>query len=136
MSTPPKGRADYLELGDWNALCYECGAKFKASDLIRHWQGYYVCRQHWEPRHPQDFARGVQDVQTPSWTQPVPADQFVVTCTLEGMSAIPYLAMPGCMIPGRLFTPTGAPYSFCPINSNQCRADVAAADCAIVGDVS
>lgn len=77
MSTPAKGKADYLDLGNWNGVCYECGRKFKASELKRHWQGYYVCPEHWEARQPQDFVRGVQDVQTPQWTQPMPADTFI-----------------------------------------------------------
>jgi len=77
MTTPPKGRADYLALGDWNVVCYQCGRKRKASYMRRHWQGYYVCPEHWEVRHPQDFVRGVADVQTPPWTQPMPPDEFV-----------------------------------------------------------
>lgn len=77
MSGPRKGKADYLQLGDWNAVCYQCGRKFKASELRRHWQGYYVCDKHWEARHPQDFVRGVQDIQTPPWAQPMPGDTFV-----------------------------------------------------------
>lgn len=72
-----KGNYDYLALGDWNAVCYECGRKRKASGLLRHWQGYYVCPEHWEPRQPQDFVRGTADYQTPPWTQPMPADVFV-----------------------------------------------------------
>lgn len=72
-----KGNHDYLALGDWNAVCYECGRKRKASELLRHWQGYYVCADHWEPRQPQDFVRGTQDIQTPPWVQPMPAPVFV-----------------------------------------------------------
>lgn len=77
MSYPAKGKADYLELGTYNASCYQCGRKFKANMLVRNWQGYYVCPPHNEPRQPQDFVRGVQDIQTPPWTQPMPPDQFV-----------------------------------------------------------
>lgn len=82
------GRADYLALGDWNAVCYECGRKRKASTLRKHWQGYYVCPEHWEPRQPQDFVRAQADIQTPPWTQPMPANVFVsgdnlVTETIE-----------------------------------------------------
>ena len=77
MSGYRKGKADYLQLGDWNAVCYQCGAKFKASELRRHWQGYYVCDKHWEARHPQDFVRGVQDIQTPPWAQPAPGNLFI-----------------------------------------------------------
>jgi len=93
------GRADYLELGDWNAVCYECGRKRKASTLKRHWQGYWVCAQHWEPRQTQDFVRAVPDIQTPPWTQP-PSDIFIDQCTPNGRSAIPHEAIPHCAIPG------------------------------------
>lgn len=73
MPFPGKGRADYYAPGDWNAECYECGRKRKASTLLKHWQGYYVCPEHWEIRQPQDFVRSIPDVQTPPWTQPMPA---------------------------------------------------------------
>lgn len=70
-------RNDYFAPGDWNVICAECGKKRKASELKRHWQGYYVCPEHWEPRQPQDFVRSVPDVQTPPWAQPRPADAFL-----------------------------------------------------------
>ena len=92
-------KADYLALGDWNAVCFECGHKFKASQLRRHWQGYYVCEKHWEPRQPQDFVRAVSDVQTPPWAQPAPADSFVQVCTPNDLSAIPRRAVPACAKP-------------------------------------
>jgi len=95
------GRADYLALGDWNAICYECGRKFKASMLKKHWQGYWVCPEHWEPRQPQDFVRAIPDIQTPPWTQPV-SEIFGALCTPQGSSAVPGEAQPGCMIPGYL----------------------------------
>ena len=95
------GRADYYSEGDWNTVCYECGHKRKASSLKRHWQGYYVCPEHWEARHPQDFVKGVVDIQTPPWSQPQPADVFVKSCDLNTMSAIPGRAGPGCLTPSR-----------------------------------
>lgn len=73
------GRADFFEDGGWNCVCYQCGRKRKASMMKRHWQGYWVCPEHWEPRQPQDFVRSVPDVQTPPWAQPMPADIFVPT---------------------------------------------------------
>lgn len=92
---------DRFVLGDWNAVCFECGRKFKASQLKRHWQGYYVCPAHWEPRHPQDFTRGVQDIQTPSWTQPMPADRFVaVDNVIQQSGAIAGVAVAGRAIAG------------------------------------
>ena len=64
------GKADYLAEGDWNATCYLCGRKAKASDLVRHWQGFY-CHP-WHPgiaRHPQDFVRAVPENQAAPWIQ-------------------------------------------------------------------
>lgn len=62
--------ADFLRLGDWNAVCSMCNGKFKASELKKHWQGMYRCVKCWEPRHPQDFVRSVPDNPTPPWVQP------------------------------------------------------------------
>jgi len=98
MASPyGKGRADFLSLGDWNTVCYECGRKRKASTLRRHWQGYYVCPEHWEPRHPQDFVRGIQDIQTPPWTQPMPAWTFIPlnVCTVATKTQAGFITV-GC----------------------------------------
>lgn len=98
MSQPVKGKADFLDLGNWNAVCYQCGRKRKASTLLRYWQGYYVCPEHWEIRQPQDFVRPVADVQTPPWTQPMPAGIFVYVCDPEGQTGIVGYATVGCAI--------------------------------------
>lgn len=57
-------------LGDWNAACFECGREKKASELVKHWQGYWVCPEHWEPRHPQDFVGKVPPSEPVPWSQP------------------------------------------------------------------
>jgi len=74
------GRADYLKLGDWNAICDRCGFKYKASQLKAEWTGLRVCSQCWERRHPQDYVRGVYDKQAPPWTRPETLEE---TLTLE-----------------------------------------------------
>jgi hypothetical protein len=102
------GRADYFELGDWNAMCYQCGRKRKASTLVRHWQGHYVCPEHWEPRQTQDFVRNVPDNQTPPWAQPIVTTTYAASCFPNGRTAIPGYAIPGCVMPNYtdpLFTP-------------------------------
>lgn len=88
--------------GDWLAVCYECGRKRQASHLRKHWQGYFVCPEHWETRQPQDFVRATPDIQTPPWTQPMPADTFVAFCGPDDQTAIPGLATPGCVKPSYL----------------------------------
>lgn len=79
------GRADFLALGDWNVVCFQCGFKRKASTMERNWQGYYVCPEHNEPRQPQDFARGVPDNQIPPWVQPAPSVIYTYTNILLGL---------------------------------------------------
>ncbi len=98
MSNPIQGRSDHLILGDWNVVCYQCARKRKASVMMRHWQGYYVCPEHWEARQPQDFVRTPPDVQTPPWTQPMPAGIFVGVCDPEGVTAIVEYAVVDCVI--------------------------------------
>lgn len=75
------GRADFLRLGDYNAVCYQCGFKRKGSYLVRNWQGYFVCPEHNEPRHPQDFVKAVPDMQTVPWAQRTPAPTYSYTQT-------------------------------------------------------
>jgi hypothetical protein len=96
------GRADFYREGDWNAVCYQCGRKFKASTMRRQWQGYWVCSEHWEPRQPQDFVRAIPDNPTPPWVQPQPVDTFGRMCSPNGVSAVPGSMIPGCIIPGYL----------------------------------
>ena len=59
-----------LVLGDYNAACFECGRQHKASMLLKHWKGYYVCPEHWEPRQPQDYVGKVPGTEPVPWSQP------------------------------------------------------------------
>lgn len=90
--------------GDWLATCFQCGRRVLASTLRKHWQGYWVCPEHWEERHPQDFVRGVQDIQTVPWSQPQwQNDIDIHICDINGRSAMPGRGMPGCLMPGNSF---------------------------------
>ena len=93
------GKADFLRLGDYNAQCYRCGMKRKASEMKKQWQGYYVCPEHWEQRQPQDFVKAIPDEVAVPWSQPLPGDTFVYVCDPNGQTAIPARAIPGCVIP-------------------------------------
>lgn len=62
--------ADYFEPGDYNFRCDVCGHKRKASQSRLRWDKARVCKECWEPRHPQDFVRGVPDDQSVPWTRP------------------------------------------------------------------
>ena len=64
--------------GSWNALCDVCGFKFKARDLKKRWDGAYVCKDDWEPRHPSDLYRPpIEDPSVP-WTRPDPDTSDII----------------------------------------------------------
>lgn len=93
-------RPDRWDGGDWNAQCFRCGRKRKASELRRYWEGFWVCPEHWEERQPQDFVKGVPDNTSVPWSQPA-ATQYIgpPICTPAGRTATPGLMIPGCTIP-------------------------------------
>ena len=97
-----KGHADYYAQGDWNAVCYTCGGKFKATELRKQWQGYFTCKDCWEPRHPQDFVKGVADNMAVPWAQPTPAYTFTTFGTLQAASAWADLAVADYSVCDRL----------------------------------
>lgn len=56
--------------GDYNAICDRCGFKVKASTLKKTWDGFMVCPEDWEPRHPLDFAKGPRPERVLPFTRP------------------------------------------------------------------
>lgn len=71
------GASDYWKPGSYNAICYRCGQKYKASQLKREWEGFMVCPRCFEQRNAQDFLRPMKDQQAVPWSQPQPPDSFV-----------------------------------------------------------
>jgi hypothetical protein len=65
--------------GAWNVICDRCGFKFKNFQCKMEWTGFFVCEKCWEPRHPQEFLRGVTDNQSVPISRPEPTDVFVDT---------------------------------------------------------
>lgn len=62
--------------GDWNFICDSCGQKKKASVGKLRWDGFRVCPDCFEMRHPQDFLRARVDNQSVPWSRPK-ADVFL-----------------------------------------------------------
>jgi hypothetical protein len=73
------GRADHWVGHTNNVICDRCGFKFKAGELRRTWDGLWVCREDWEPRHPQDYVKGVRDIQKPVLSRPEAPDIFTAS---------------------------------------------------------
>lgn len=56
---------------DYWMICDRCGKRYRRSDMREEWTGLWVCtRGCWEPRHPQDFVEGVEDIQTVPVSRP------------------------------------------------------------------
>lgn len=73
------GRADFYRHGDFNRICDRCGFKYKASRTRKEWNGLIVCDKCYEPRHPQDFVKGVKDRQAARDPRPELGDVFLTT---------------------------------------------------------
>lgn len=87
--------------GQWNAICDVCGFKKKAEDLRLRWDGFWVCPEDWEPRHPQDFLRTPKDDQSVAWTRPESTDQFTdPVCSAEGRTDQADIGEADCMTLG------------------------------------
>jgi len=63
--------------GGWLTICDACGRKYKESDLRMRWDGLMVCSGDWEVRQPQDYVRGVADIQAPPYVRPEQQDRFL-----------------------------------------------------------
>ena len=70
------GQADFLRVGDYNAICDVCGRKFKFSRLRQKWDNTWACEQDWEPRQPQDYLRGIPDNMSVPLSRPDPPPLF------------------------------------------------------------
>lgn len=78
------GNRDYFKSSDWSAICDRCGFKFKASELKLDWQGFRVCEDDFEYRHPQDFLKPKTDKIFVPWARPdfaIEIDSFLITDT-------------------------------------------------------
>ena len=75
-------RSNIFENGSWAVICDVCGREYWSHQLTKRWDGLMVCSGDWEPRHPQDFVKGVADKIVPAYTRPESTDTFVFFCTI------------------------------------------------------
>ena len=72
----------YIPKDNW-VICQRTGIKFRRSEMRKEWNGLWVHRSVWEPRHPQDFVRVDPENPTASLVFPQKSKQFAYT-TLIG----------------------------------------------------
>ena len=63
--------------GQWWIICDVCGKKIKSGKSRHRWDGFVVCEDDWEERHPQDFVKARVDKITVPFLRPRPVDVFV-----------------------------------------------------------
>jgi hypothetical protein len=63
--------------GDSWAICDSCGRRFFLSQLRKDWRGFMVCKQDYEPRHPQDTVKVTPDKIVIDDARPQVADVFL-----------------------------------------------------------
>lgn len=57
----------YYKKGEYNVVCDRCQHEVKSGKTLLEWQGYRVCRECYEAKHPQDYK------------SPVPVDNYTIT---------------------------------------------------------
>jgi len=67
---------NYFKFGDFNRICDWSGFKVKASRTQETWDHNIVRFIDWDPRHPQEFLRGVPDLMDAPNARPEAADVF------------------------------------------------------------
>ena len=117
------------ESGLWYVVCDACGREFKSNELRKRWDGLMVCDGDYEPRHPQDFVRGVADKQTVPYSRPEQADQFINVCTPVTSQGIADYGTADCARADvyNNFLPV------CTFEGNSATAGFAVAGCSIAG---
>ena len=58
-------------------ICDRCGFEYPLNKLRKEWTGLKVCRDCWEPRHPQDRVKGVPDNQALHDPRPDPEPVYL-----------------------------------------------------------
>jgi hypothetical protein len=63
--------------GDYWMICDASGFKMRRSEAKKTWDGRWVRKDFWEPRHPQDFVKGKKDKQSVTPSRSDRPDVFV-----------------------------------------------------------
>ena len=84
----------YYKRHDFNAECDLCGFVYKGSELRLQYDGLEVCRKCFVRRHPQEYLRGVPEIQPLPWIRPPSPDRFIEYNLLEFPTPLPVIPTP------------------------------------------
>lgn len=73
----------YFKSGTWNIICAVCGRQYKSDEILKRWDGVFVCKDDFEVRHVADFIRPTIERSSVPFQNPDSDDTFVYVCYLE-----------------------------------------------------
>lgn len=65
------------ESGNYWMVCDRCGFDYRRSNMKEEWNNLWVCKECWEPRHPQDKLRSKKDKQSVQDARPPKTPVFL-----------------------------------------------------------
>lgn len=71
--------ANYYQDGGYNVVCDRTGFKIKATGARMEWNSFFVRKESYEVRQPQDLIRGFPDRQNVDVPRPGTGDVFLAT---------------------------------------------------------
>lgn len=92
---------NYYVSGQWNVTCDVCSKKIKAHEAKQRWDGFIVCQEDYEQRHPQDFVRARSDKISVPFQRPIQTPNYYL-CTVQQAVCIAGVGVAGCMVAGRI----------------------------------
>jgi len=88
---------NYFTSGSHNITCDVCSKKLKAHETYHRWDGFIVCKDDLEQRHPQDFVKSKQDKITVPFSRPIPELVFTfLACTAYSRQCLADYAAADC----------------------------------------
>ena len=69
-------KKNFFISGEWNLTCDVCSKKIKAHEAKTRWDGFIVCGDCFENRHPQDFVKAQTDKISVPFQRPIPVLLF------------------------------------------------------------
>jgi len=69
--------------GEWNVTCDVCSKKIKSHEARKRWDGFIVCQDDYEIRHPQDFVKAQTDKITVPFVRPLETPAFLLRETVN-----------------------------------------------------
>jgi hypothetical protein len=94
---------NYASIGSWNIICQVCRAKIKATEAKKRWDGFIVCDDCFELRHPLDMPPPPMpaEMRPLPFTSPDPDPTYITgLCTVASRTAYAGYAVAGCSIAG------------------------------------